>query len=115
MTFIRALWLAVLQVEPPHVRPPGKGEVRLTRPAPPQPQLLGNTGLTGQPLHLDQHQRAVQDRPIPSAVTWSGAMLDLGMDPGPGADAHLAVLVMQLGVLGAGWPPTARSLAGELR
>jgi hypothetical protein len=42
-------------------------------------------------------------------------MLDLGMDLGPGADAHLAVLVMQLGVLGAGRPPTARILAGELR
>jgi site-specific DNA recombinase len=94
-------------VEPAHIAPPHKRQIRGgTRWArPPQPQRLGRPGPPGQPCHVHADQGASHDRQLPVGVA-VGALL--GVQPTPGGHAHLPVLRVGLLPGGRGRRPGGR-------
>src|ERR1700676_2732079 len=85
----------VFQFEATNVGAPDAGQVRQFRTMPPQPQLLGEACALGQPLHLDEDERASHERSR-TASSALGMILRDGMQVAPGTHLDLTVL----GVLG---------------
>jgi len=90
----------VFLVKPPDIGPPKQRQVEgaPVGTLPPQPELLRLTRLARQALHLDAHQGAPDDR-LGAARALGGVILRDGVEVGPGAHTHAAVLLLSSSVV----------------
>ncbi len=76
-------------------------------------RVAGAGASARQAAHLDQHQGAPDERLRPARAL-GGVVLGEGVQAGPGAHAHPAILLILDAVLGRGGQPGGRVGAGEL-